>query len=106
MEAFVLVGRRARESGMSAMSSWEDEMDRWFEPFLARFETAAQRQWAPVYAKGLLLPGDRKSVQPMAARVAPGDFWQLHHFVADSPRPIEPLEAELACQADRLVGGP
>jgi SRSO17 transposase len=51
---------------MSAMARWEDEMERWFEPFLMRFETAAQRQWAPVYAKGLLLPGDRKSVQPMA----------------------------------------
>ena len=31
---------------------------------------------------GLIGPGDRKSVQPMAERLAPGDYDQLHHFVA------------------------
>ena len=91
---------------MAATVDWEVEVERWFRPFLARFETAAQRRWAPVYAKGLLLPGERKSVQPMATRVAPGDFEQLHHFVATSPWAVEPLEEELAHQADRLVGGP
>ena len=42
----------------------------------------------------------------MAARVAPGDVQQLHHLVAASPWAIEPLEAELVRQAERLVGGP
>ena len=42
----------------------------------------------------------------MAARVAPGEVQQLHHFVAASPWTIEPLEAELVRQAGRLVGGP
>jgi hypothetical protein len=27
---------------------------------------------------GLIGPGDRKSVQPMAARLAPGEYDQLH----------------------------
>ena len=38
------------------------------------------------YCTGLLLPGDRKSVEPMAARVEPGRVraahQSLHHFVA------------------------
>ena len=38
------------------------------------------------YCAGLLLPGDRKSVEPMAARVQPGRVQaahqSLHHFVA------------------------
>ncbi len=38
------------------------------------------------YCTGLLLPGERKSVEPMAARVAPGRVQaahqSLHHFVA------------------------
>src|SRR5258708_23637416 len=38
------------------------------------------------YCKGLLLPGERKSVEPMAARLAPDDVRQthqsLHHVVA------------------------
>ena len=38
---------------------------------------------------GLLLPGERKSVEPMAARLAPDNVRRthqsLHHFVADAP---------------------
>ena len=36
----------------------------------------------PLYVAGLIGPGDRKRVQPMAERLAPGDYDQLHHFVA------------------------
>jgi SRSO17 transposase len=41
------------------------------------------------YCTGLLLPGERKSVEPMAARLAPHDVRRvhqsLHHFVANAP---------------------
>lgn len=41
------------------------------------------------YCKGLLLDGERKSVEPMAARLAPDKVQRmhesLHHFVAQSP---------------------
>lgn len=41
------------------------------------------------YCTGLLLPGERKSVEPMAARVAPAavgaKHQSLHHFVAKAP---------------------
>ena len=41
------------------------------------------------YCTGLLLPGERKSVEPMAARLAPHDVGRmhqsLHHLVADAP---------------------
>ena len=50
-------------------------------------------------------PGDRKSVQPMAEWLAPGDYDQLHHFVAAGVWDAAPLETELLIQADRLVGG-
>ena len=50
------------------------------------------------YCTGLLLPGERKSVEPMAARTFPGEVSRahqsLHHFVATAPwrdRPV--LEA-------------
>jgi hypothetical protein len=42
----------------------------------------ARRRMCPLYVAGLIGPGDRKSVQPMAERLAPGDYDQLHHFVA------------------------
>jgi SRSO17 transposase len=41
------------------------------------------------YCTGLLLPGERKSVEPMAARLAPDNVRRthqsLHHVVADAP---------------------
>src|ERR687884_488993 len=85
---------------------WEEELERWLGPFLARLQRKEQRRWAPVYLKGLILPGERKSVEPMAARVAPGDTRQPHRFVSTSPWSTEPPEEELVRAADRLVGGP
>jgi SRSO17 transposase len=90
----------------SPVEGWEDELQHWLEPFVARLGRKEQRRWAPFYLKGLILPGERKSVEPMAARVAPGDLQQLHHFVSTSPWATAPLEDELAKAADRLVGGP
>src|SRR4051794_38078706 len=60
----------------------------------------------PFYLKGLILPGERESVEPTGARVAPGDTRQLHHFVSISPWAAGPLEEELVKAGDRLVGGP
>src|SRR5450756_70785 len=59
----------------------------------------------PLYVAGLIGPGDRKSVQPMAERLAPGDYDQLHHFIAAGLWDAAPVETELLVQADKLVGG-
>ncbi|NEV03207.1 transposase, partial [Bradyrhizobium uaiense] len=59
----------------------------------------------PLYVAGLIGPGDRKSIQPMAERLASGSYDQLHHFIADGVWDATPLETELLNQADRLVGG-
>jgi len=51
------------------------------------------------YCKGLLLPGERKSVEPMAARLAPDNVQRmhqsLHHLVADAPWNDQALLAEV-----------
>jgi SRSO17 transposase len=86
-------------------SKWEDELAHWLEPFLDRLGHKARRRMCPLYVAGLIGPGDRKSVQPMAERFAPGDYDQLHHFIADGVWDAAPLESELLIQADRLVGG-
>jgi len=68
-------------------------------------DTRTRRRMFPLNISGLIGPGDRKSVQPMAAQLAPGEYDQLHHFVTDGVWDAAPLEAELLLQADRLVGG-
>lgn len=54
------------------------------------------------YCKGLLLPGDRKSVEPMAARLAPHDVRRihqsLHHVVAVAPWSDDEVLAEVRRQ--------
>jgi SRSO17 transposase len=54
------------------------------------------------YCKGLLLPGERKSVEPMAARLAPDNVRRmhqsLHHLVADAPWDDEQMLAEVRRQ--------
>jgi len=51
------------------------------------------------YCTGLLLPGERKSVEPMAARLAPDNVRRmhqsLHHLVADAPWNDEEMLAEV-----------
>ncbi len=90
---------------MDTTSRWEDELGCWLEPFLDRLGHKARRRMFPLYVSGLIGPGDRKSVQPMGTRLAPGDYDQLHHFIADGVWDAAPLESELLVQADRLVGG-
>ena len=64
---------------------WEDELRGWLKPLLDRL--AINRGGECVdYVAGLIGPGDRKSVQPMAERLAPGDYNKLHHFVAAGVR--------------------
>jgi SRSO17 transposase len=43
-----------------------------------------QRRWGEVYLRGLMLDGRRKSIEPMAARLADGDEQCLQQFVNQS----------------------
>ena len=86
-------------------SDWKEELGRFLKPFLARLGHKARRQMCPLYVSGLIGPGDRKSIQPMAERLALGEYDQLHHFIADGVWDAAPVETELLVQADRLVGG-
>src|SRR5262249_7014683 len=84
---------------------WQDELERWLKPFLDRLGHKARRRMCPLYVSGLIGPGDRKSIQPMARRLALGECDQLHHFIAAGVWDAAPVETELLVHADRLVGG-
>lgn len=92
-------------SVIPAGTDWHADFQEWLRPFVAVFKRSEQRCWAPLYLEGLLGPGARKSVEPMAERVCPGQTQQLHHFVSTSTWPTAPLEQVLRKTADALVGG-
>ena len=81
------------------------DLDGWLEPFLDVMGRKTRREWAPFYLRGLLGPGERKSLQPMAARLGLPGHDQLQHFVASTAWDDGPLWTVLAHEADRLVGG-
>src|SRR5512136_458246 len=68
-------------------------MEERFLAFVARLfgavGHASRREPVRAYVAGLLLPGERKSVEPMAARIDPrhveSRHQSMHHFVADAP---------------------
>src|SRR6266571_5999556 len=60
---------------------WKEELERWLKPFLDRLAHKARRRMCPLYVAGLIGPGERKSIQPMAERLVPGDYDQLHHLL-------------------------
>lgn len=87
------------------MATWNEEITRWLQPFLARLGHKKRRQMCPLYVAGLIGPGERKSMEPMAARLMPDHYDRLHHFISDGVWDAGPLEEELAIQADQMVGG-
>jgi SRSO17 transposase len=84
---------------MSASSSAPGAQQQRFAAYLHSLARAAGHLDRAVplesYCTGLLLPGERKSVEPMAARLAPDDVQRmhqsLHHFVANAPWSDEAL---------------
>lgn len=83
---------------------WRGDLEIWLTPFLAALRHKTRKRACPAYIAGLIGPGDRKSVQPMAARDGELGYDQLHHFVTDGVWDSTPLEAVLLKEADRLVG--
>ncbi|MFJ3980282.1 IS701 family transposase [Streptomyces sp. NPDC090021] len=71
-----------------------------FEPFARK----DQRRWGQVYLRGLLTDGQRKSVEPMAARLgADGNRQALAHFVTTSSWDPAHVRARLAWKMETVI---
>jgi SRSO17 transposase len=60
------------------------EFPEFLEPLVAELGRSERREGATLYVQGLLMPGERKSIEPMAARLGT-DSQKLQQFIADSP---------------------
>ena len=74
--------------------------ERYCDKIVAALMHADRAQPARWYLKGLMLPGGRKSVEPMAARVQPKQVrsahQSIHHLVAEAPWSDEALLSAVA----------
>jgi SRSO17 transposase len=86
------------------VADWEERFGDYVERLGEVLGHADRRTPLRAYTTGLLLPGERKSVEPMAARVEPlrvgAAHQSLHHFVAKAPWDDAALLA--AVRADAL----
>ena len=55
-----------------------------------------RKQHAQEYIRGLLMDGERKSIEPMADRLPGGDVQALQQFVNQSPWPTKEIRSSLA----------
>jgi len=67
----------------------EERFDHYVELLTKTLGHADRGEPLRAYMTGLMLPGDRKSVEPMAARIDPRNVRRkhqsMHHFVAEAP---------------------
>lgn len=86
-------------------ADWRSDLETWLAPFVAGLRNKTRGRMCPAYIAGLIGPGDRKSVQPMAARNGEVSYDRLHHFIGSGIWDEVPLEMALLAEADRQVGG-
>lgn len=67
---------------MSSNAGWRAALPGWLRPFLEVLGHPVRRAMCPFYVAGLIGPGERKSVQPMAERLDPPRHDALHHIIA------------------------
>ena len=70
---------------------------------LAPLPRCDQRLWGETYLRGLMLDGRRKSIEPMAARLADGDEQCLQQFVNQSPWEWQPVRERLAARMQDAI---
>lgn len=74
----------------------EARLMHFLEELLEPMGRRERQHWARVYVQGLLLDGERKSIEPMASRIAGADVQALRQFVGQSPWAVEEVQRRLA----------
>ncbi len=79
-----------------ALKALDRRLQHFLEDLLEPMGRRERRHWARVYVHGLLLDGERKSIEPIAARVPGADVQALRQFVGQSPWGVEQVQRRLA----------
>jgi SRSO17 transposase len=71
-------------------------LERFLVDLLEPVGRSERRHWGAVYVRGLLLDGERKSIEPMAQRLPDGNEQAMQQFVGQSPWDWTPVWERLA----------
>ena len=67
------------------MRKCRERLERFLVDLMEPVGRSERRHWGSVYVRGLLLDGERKSIEPIAARLPEGNVQALQQFVGQSP---------------------
>jgi len=82
----------------------EKELGAFVEDFAPELGRSERRYWCKLYLTGLLLDGERKSIEPMAERAPGGNEQALQQFVNQSPWARESIQEKLSRRLVRCSG--
>lgn len=88
------------------LQSLDKRLSRFLEDLLIPMGRSERRHWARVYVQGLLLDGERKSIEPIASRIGGAEVQALRQFVGQSPWAVEEIQRRLAQKAVDLFSQP
>lgn len=77
-----------------------DRLEEFLSKLLRGVGRSERRHHGSLYVQGLLLDGERKSIEPLAQRVPRGNVQALQQFVGQSPWAWEPVRHLLAQQME------
>ena len=88
------------------LQALDERLTAFLEDLLAPMGRSERRHWARVYIEGLLLDGERKSIEPLASRIPGADVQALRQFVGQSPWAVEAVQRQLARKVVDLLSDP
>jgi SRSO17 transposase len=86
-----------------SLKGLEARLTHFLDDLLEPMGRRERRHWARVYVQGLLLDGERKSIEPMASRIAGADVQALRQFVGQSPWAVAEVQRRLAHKVVELL---
>jgi len=89
-----------------ALKALDRRLQRFLEDLTEPMGRRERRHGARVYLEGLLLDGERQSIEPMAERVAGAEVQALRQFVGQSPWKVAEIERRLALKMVDLLSEP
>jgi SRSO17 transposase len=86
-----------------AVQRLADDLDGFVADVFASLTRSGWQDRAGDYLRGVMLDGRRKSIQPMAARLAGPHEQALNHFVTNSPWDVTPVRRRIAERVDAAL---
>jgi SRSO17 transposase len=78
------------------VKQFKEKLEAFLTDIVVHMGRKERRRYAEMYLRGLMMNGERKSIEPMALRLPDGNVQALQQFVNQSPWSFEQVRASLA----------